>query len=361
MEFFNKKEEVLEVKLTPYGRYKLSKGLLKPVYYSFFDEGVIYNSIFTGGDNSAATQVTVSEGQNNIEPRIQDDTPSLKALNVFVGIQTAQLASAAIIRQKLEETDLTGPDPSDPLFMDPGAIYNISELQYTQERIDFLSKPLGKSQLTSNKQPAWEVATHQGKVSSSVTHYNSSAGIEKIPQVNIAIKYRTYVAEVEGWDSATMPDTPEIQDQLLTETTNTHNVQAITTPIQESSGKYIVISPEDLIVEVAEHNADFNKENFDIEVYLSKSVDGNPIGTLTPLRFNNNSETTYTTEEVQYFLTINADNEIDSALLRQANITDLSALGSTAGAGVVSTRDYFIRNLYGVEDDICPPDDGGTS
>jgi len=37
MEFFNKKEEVLEVKLTPYGRYKLSKGLLRPTYYAFFD------------------------------------------------------------------------------------------------------------------------------------------------------------------------------------------------------------------------------------------------------------------------------------------------------------------------------------
>ena len=153
MEFFNKKQEVLEVKLTPYGRYKLSKGLLRPVYYAFFDEGIVYNSTFTGGDNTS-TQVEVKEGQNSIEPRIQDSTPALKTLNVFTGIQTAQSASAAIIRSIFKE------DPTlldDPLFMDPGAIYNRQDLQYVQDRIDFFTKPLGRSSLNSDKQPSWTV------------------------------------------------------------------------------------------------------------------------------------------------------------------------------------------------------------
>jgi len=352
MEFFDKKEEVLEVKLTPYGRFKLSKGLLKPVYYSFFDEGVVYNSAFTGGDGSSATQVTVSEGQNNIEPRIQDNTPSIKTLNVFTGIQTAQIATAELIRQKLQDADATGPDPTDPLFMDV-SLYNDSDLQYVQDRIDFLSKPLGRSRLTSDKQPAWEVTTHQGEVSSSLSYYSGSAGYEKIPQIDIAVKYTTYAAEVPNWNSATMAGSPEIADQVLTEATDTHNIQAITTPIRTGDGRYIVINPEDLIVQITEHNVDFNKENFDIEVFLSKSTSGVPDGPMKPLIFNNNSETNYTKDEVQYFLTINADNEIDSALLKQADITDLTGLGSTPGSGVVSTRDYFIRDLYGPEEDIC--------
>ena len=35
MEFFNKKEDVLDVELTEYGKYLLSLGQLDPVYYAF--------------------------------------------------------------------------------------------------------------------------------------------------------------------------------------------------------------------------------------------------------------------------------------------------------------------------------------
>ena len=38
MSFFNKKEEVYHIELTPYGRYLLSIGKLKPHHYRFFDD-----------------------------------------------------------------------------------------------------------------------------------------------------------------------------------------------------------------------------------------------------------------------------------------------------------------------------------
>jgi len=44
MTFFNKKTEVMKVELTPYGRYLLSIGKLKPHFYKFFDEDIIYDS-----------------------------------------------------------------------------------------------------------------------------------------------------------------------------------------------------------------------------------------------------------------------------------------------------------------------------
>ena len=46
MEFFDRKKDVLDVKLTSYGRHLLSKGRLKPVYYAFFDDDIIYDSNF---------------------------------------------------------------------------------------------------------------------------------------------------------------------------------------------------------------------------------------------------------------------------------------------------------------------------
>ena len=48
MEFFNKKEEVIDLKLTQFGRHLLSKGKFKPVYYSFFDDNIMYDSTKAG-------------------------------------------------------------------------------------------------------------------------------------------------------------------------------------------------------------------------------------------------------------------------------------------------------------------------
>ena len=64
MEFFNKKEEVLEVVLTQKGKELFSTGKFKPAYYSFFDSDITY-------DNGSG------EEQNEIVPRIKA-TPTLK-------------------------------------------------------------------------------------------------------------------------------------------------------------------------------------------------------------------------------------------------------------------------------------------
>lgn len=65
MEFFNKKEEVLEVILTIKGKELFSKGKFSPKYYSFHDTDIIYDN----ADNSE---------QNSILDRI-NNTPTLKS------------------------------------------------------------------------------------------------------------------------------------------------------------------------------------------------------------------------------------------------------------------------------------------
>ena len=67
--YFNKKEEVINLELTQYGKYLLSKGKLRPVYYSFFDDDVLYDGAHGG----------VAENQNDIVTRIKD-TPNLKVV-----------------------------------------------------------------------------------------------------------------------------------------------------------------------------------------------------------------------------------------------------------------------------------------
>ena len=79
MEFFNKKEEVLDVQLTEYGKYLLSKGRMKPVYYAFYDDEILYD-VSASGD--------VSELQKNADRRIRYETPNLKAQNNSTGVET---------------------------------------------------------------------------------------------------------------------------------------------------------------------------------------------------------------------------------------------------------------------------------
>ena len=68
MSFFDKKEDVLEIVLTPHGRSLLSKGKLMPAYYAFLDDDVIYD-VASVGDTEANYQV---------KERILENTPSLK-------------------------------------------------------------------------------------------------------------------------------------------------------------------------------------------------------------------------------------------------------------------------------------------
>jgi hypothetical protein len=65
MQFFNKKEEVMEVILTKKGKEIFSKGDFTPFYYSFHDSDIAY-------DNGS------SEPQNSIVERI-NETPTLKS------------------------------------------------------------------------------------------------------------------------------------------------------------------------------------------------------------------------------------------------------------------------------------------
>ena len=58
--FINKKERVFDLKLTTYGRHLLSVGTLKPTYYAFYDDNIIYDDRYAGTGRSATATITFS-------------------------------------------------------------------------------------------------------------------------------------------------------------------------------------------------------------------------------------------------------------------------------------------------------------
>jgi len=47
--FLNKKEQVIDFQLTPYGNYLLSTGIFKPAYYAFYDSSILYDKQYVHG------------------------------------------------------------------------------------------------------------------------------------------------------------------------------------------------------------------------------------------------------------------------------------------------------------------------
>ena len=58
--FFNQKEEVISLELTPYGKKKFSDGEFMPAFYAFYDSDILYDGVYGN----------LYEEQNNIVTRI---------------------------------------------------------------------------------------------------------------------------------------------------------------------------------------------------------------------------------------------------------------------------------------------------
>lgn len=86
VKFFNQKEEVVQVELTPYGKEVFTSGSFYPHYYAFYDTDILYDGQFGG----------VTEIQNNIVDRVKDSTPRLNRNTRYTSTEQPQVALSAL-------------------------------------------------------------------------------------------------------------------------------------------------------------------------------------------------------------------------------------------------------------------------
>lgn len=122
MRFFNTKEEVIDIQLTPYGKHLLSKGKWNPVYYEFYDDDIIYDSSYAGTE----------EGQEEITERIKNT--------------------------KRARTQYTFSSP------DSGPSLNQEEMIEKRKSIKSNFLPLGQSSLIENLYPAMKIKFIAGEI-----------------------------------------------------------------------------------------------------------------------------------------------------------------------------------------------------
>lgn len=123
MSFFDKKEEVLEIELTRHGKEKLMNGEFKPKYYSFHDDGVIYDT------NHAGFSEEVSASHDRITKNTAYSKP--QSLYSEAGREEQDIRAQEILpnNNKIGTIDLsTKYGPAFEVKMIDGRIENISNI-----------------------------------------------------------------------------------------------------------------------------------------------------------------------------------------------------------------------------------------
>jgi len=211
MSFFNKKEDVLQIELTPYGRELLMKGQLRPSQYAFFDDDILYDSQFGG----------VSENNTQTKVRILTDTPSLKPQKSLQGVESNYYSN------KITELD------------------------------NILVTPIGTNKLSSKKANGWEVTALLGEFTSSLSHVSSSANnkfispLHRIPQIECELNF---TMSVGGIHDDPIEDYVDNEDYQLSE--------------QAEDGTFLIVSTEQLLLNISEKNGFSYRDSLALESFI---------------------------------------------------------------------------------------------
>ena len=229
MTFFNKKTEVMQIEMTPYGRYLYSIGKFKPHSYEFVDDDVVYKV-------SGST-----EAQEDAHVRIISETPKLKINRAFQD-EAPQVLAPSRIEDK-----------------------RIMAKKNNQRQTDLFA--MGKSSYSSNNTPSFQVSMLKGEISGSRMTYDivsssyGASGSLFIPQIDIDFNIQA-----------------TLKNSLVTPNSLTNEGESFTSNTFED-GTYVHLSFKSPIIHLKEFNSFYEKDNFEIEVFLSQST-----GELSPLK-----------------------------------------------------------------------------
>jgi len=334
--FLNKKEQVYDLKLTSYGRYLLSIGTFKPVYYAFFDNNVVYDIKYTSTGSSAGTHKLPIEGQNKVNERVKRETVYPESQVLFRDVESTL--------SNLETTDGGFDSDLNPTLTTPAADI------YTYD------SALGDAMLDADNSqavPSWRLLMLQGAVSSSI--YRQGAALQPayageprdgillhspIPQINISASYSLKVMDPE----------------IIIDPLSVRNL--IQTSEVFADNKVIGLVSKDPLIYFEEVNTQLLTENFDIEVFEVES--GSNQGTYSPTLHRKYFETVIPQIENGVMLTetphhtVNADLTTSSVeyyfdVLQDANVDQTIACG-----GIES----FDKSSYFISFDFDCPDEG---
>ena len=206
MTFFNKKEDVLELKLTPYGRKLLSHGKLEPKYYAFFDDDILYDSAKAG----------FSETNSESKTRILNNTPSTKVNFVNFGVES-----------------------------------NINN-NYEKVLDKFMPNPIGTNSQIEKKTSGWELVSLDKEMDSASLTSSLNSEIQNITQINCKLNFTMSIDNLNTYDGD------------LFELANSYNL------LEQEDGDFIKLEKETALFYIMEKNGFVNNDSFEVEVFIKE-------------------------------------------------------------------------------------------
>lgn len=262
MTFFNKKEDVIKIELTPHGRKLLSQGKLKPSFYAFLDDDILYDGSRGG----------ITEDNSQTKDRILSETPYLKPQTNYKGVDSSK-----------------------------------SDADNKTEQAIYLQQKIGTNNTAEKRAAGWNITTLLGEITSSVNALSgANEPLQPIPQLEFDLNYT-----MSAGNAANL----EIANQGLV---FNRQLPALIKP----DGSYVDIVPEQVLLNIFERNGFFHKDSYEIEVYLYEQdevqidrklkfyTQDNQIKNNMLIEEVDTNQEEITNDFVEYYLDINVDKEI---------------------------------------------------
>lgn len=234
MSFFNSKEEVLDIELTPYGKLLLARGLLKPSYYSFHDDDILYDVEYAN----------LSENTNFAENRIQDNTPVHKPFYSFSSPKP--FLSKDVDQQKFDS----------------------DKANLAIQKTSLSPNTLSNSTISNLYIPSWEIYNLSSNfTSSAITFTNNNVINASIPQFDVVMNTYFFKTNQEQIDENSVLKNLFLNNEIT---------------FKDEDIYITVVNP--ILLKIIENNVDFENDAFDFEFYkISKDENSNNI--YTQLKF----------------------------------------------------------------------------
>ena len=272
-QFFDDKEEVIEIELTEWGKYLYSIGKLKPVYFSFSDDEILYDGTYGG---------LASEEQKEIVDRVMEDTPYLKphvrfkeAKSYYQEYDSASDVDATVFQDPLDSSTRVDTiiESKVELIKQKAGRYS----QSTKELERLIRSRLGTVRTTTQDYPAFDVTFLRSKISSSSNSMATDFGYLKIPQIDVNLQ--NIITIVPSGSEFVSKVSDGLEASFLTN---------IYTNFEESDvfqdGSRIVIETNFLAIDVSQNGAEYKNKNFNVQVF--ERVQDSGSFSLKPLKLN---------------------------------------------------------------------------
>jgi len=240
MKYFDSKQDVLDIQLTPYGKFLHSKGKFDPKFFSFSDNDVLYNSVRGG----------FIETQNQTNNRIINETP-----------YTRLIARNDPVKQgSTDTTQFENSQKQGNLFDSLNAKIN----------------SLGNVNLGSQIGPSLKIYVLEGDLLSTANFLTSSVvSLQEnkkhhplnIPQLEMALTYKSSVVDSNKPENVfNLDNRPGAINRREAYEDPAQLSTDISSKVFSDNGK-IVILPQTLMIVIEEENTNNSIDNFELEIY----------------------------------------------------------------------------------------------